>query len=269
MKKLKRAVNKRIVYMVVVLVFLFIVLIPTTNFRFSLPSEENQTVEEELSVSEEPDEYADIRKEMVETQMRSRDITDEGVLVVMESVPRHKFITDFLDQAYEDHPLPIGYSQTISQPYIVALMTQSLEPKSSDKVLEIGTGSGYQAAVLAELVDKVYTIEIIGALANISAKTLADLGYDNVEAKHADGYFGWEENSPFDAIIVTAAANHVPLPLIEQLKDGGKLVIPLASTTGFQTLTLITKKGTELETVFITGVRFVPMTGKAQKSQSN
>ena len=192
---------------------------------------------------------------------------DKDVLAVMENVPRHKFMPFFIDQAYEDHPVPIGYSQTISQPYIVALMTQELNIDSSYnyKVLEIGTGSGYQAAVLAGLVDKVYTIEIIKELADSAANTLKNLGYDNVEAKHADGYFGWEEKAPFDRIIITAAANHVPPPLIEQLKDNGKLIIPLASTIGFQTLTLITKKGDSLETVFITGVRFVPMTGEAQK----
>lgn len=183
----------------------------------------------------------------------------------MEKVPRHKFMPFYTDQAYNDHPVPIGYGQTISQPYIVALMTQLLDTKDSDKVLEIGTGSGYQAAVLAELVDKVYTIEIIEELANMAEQTLINLGYDNVEVKHADGYFGWEENAPFDAIIITAAANHIPPPLIEQLNDNGKLIIPLASAAGFQTLTLVTKKGDDLETRFITGVRFVPMTGAAQK----
>ncbi|MBW2991561.1 protein-L-isoaspartate(D-aspartate) O-methyltransferase [Candidatus Woesearchaeota archaeon] len=221
-------------------------------------------IAQEVNASE-PDEYAVLRKQMVDTQLRTRDISDEKVLAVMEKVPRHRLMYAFIDQAYEDHPVPIGYGQTISQPYIVALMTQELRVNSSDKVLEIGTGSGYQASVLAELVKNVYTIEIIEPLAIRANQTLKDLGYSNVEVMHADGYFGWEEKAPFDAIIITAAANHVPPPLIEQLKDGGRLIIPLASTTGFQTLILITKRGDELETRFITGVRFVPMTGEAQK----
>ena len=144
-------------------------------------------------------------------------------------------------------------------------MTQVLGVDENDEVLEIGTGSGYQAAVLSELVKEVYTIEIIEALANNAKNGLKNLNYKNIEVKHADGYFGWEEKGPFDAIIVTAAANHIPPPLLRQLKDNGKLVIPLGSTLTFQTLTLVTKKGNELETEFITGVRFVPLTGEAQK----
>ena len=264
MKRMTRRANKRIVVFALVSAVFLIVLISTTD-TFGPPQGENY-VPEEISVSGELDEYAHLRKQMVDAQLKRRDITHEGVLTVMEKVPRHKFMSDFLDQAYEDHPVPIGYGQTISQPYIVALMTQSLELKSSDRVLEIGTGSGYQAAVLAELVNEVYTIEIIEALADRASKTLASLGYNNVEVKHADGYFGWEENAPFDTIIVTAAANHVPPLLVDQLKEGGRLIIPLVSSAGFQTLILITKKGTELDTVFITGVRFVPMTGEAQKT---
>jgi protein-L-isoaspartate(D-aspartate) O-methyltransferase len=263
MKIMKKTANKVTIYFAAALVIILVVLIPAT-YMFTLPTEENHTAQE-LDVPEEPDEYTELRMQMVDTQLRNRDITDETVLNVMGKVPRHEFMPYLLEQAYEDHPVPIGYAQTISQPYIVALMTQSLELDSSDSVLEIGTGSGYQAAVLAELVDEVYTMEIIEALASRAAKTLTDLGYSNVEVKHADGYFGWDENAPFDAVIVTAASNHVPPPLIEQLKDGGKLIIPLASSAGFQTLTLITKNGTELEAVFITGVRFVPMTGEAQK----
>ena len=266
MKKMKKAVKKWLVVFVLVSAIFLLVSIPAID-TYNRTQVEND-VPAEIGVAEEPDGYAELRKRMVDTQLRRRDITNEGVLAVMGKVPRHKFMPDFLDQAYEDHAVPIGYSQTISQPYIVALMTQSLEPKGSDKVLEIGTGSGYQAAVLAELVDKVYTIEIIEALADRASKTLAGSGYDNVEFKHADGYYGWEENAPFDAVIVTAAANHVPPLLIDQLKDGGKLIIPLASSEGFQVLTLITKKGTELETVFITGVMFVPMTGEAQKTRA-
>ncbi len=214
------------------------------------------------------DEYVDARNRMMNSHLKGRDITDERVLEVMEKVPRHKFVSkNLVSGAYDDNPLPIGHGQTISQPYIVALMTQSLELDKEDRVLEIGTGSGYQAAVLAEIVEEVYTIEIIKELAESAEERLKNLGYENIKVKNGDGYFGWEENAKFDKIIITAAANHIPPPLLEQLKDGGELIIPLGSTLRFQTLTLVTKKGDELETEFITGVRFVPMTGQAQKSQ--
>ncbi len=213
---------------------------------------------------EKPDEYATIRQNIVETQLKARDINDEDVLRVMQMVKRHEFVPeDLKEKAYEDHPLPIGHGQTISQPYIVALMTQSLQVDKNDKVLEIGTGSGYQAAVLAELVKEVYTIEIVEELATSAKERLKNLGYGNIEVLHADGYFGWPDKAPFDKIIITAAVNHVPPPLLEQLKDGGKLILPLGSTLRFQTLTLVTKKGGDLQTEIITGVRFVPMTGKA------
>ena len=193
---------------------------------------------------------------MIETQLRIRDITDENVLDVMKKVLRHEFVPENMkNNAYEDKPLPIGYGQTISQPYIVALMTQSLELEEDDKVLEIGTGSGYQAAVMAELVEEVYTIEIIKELADAAKNRLNTLEYENIEVKHADGYFGWEEKAPFDAIIVTAAANHIPPPLLQQLKDGGKLIIPLGSTLRFQTLTIITKFGNETKKKLKTGAR--------------
>lgn len=214
--------------------------------------------------SEKFDQYPSLRKQMVDTQLRTRDISDEKVLNVMGKVPRHKFMPYFIEQAYEDHPVPIGYGQTISQPYIVALMTQELNVDKDDTVLEIGTGSGYQAAVLAELVKEVYTIEIIEELAQRANNTMTDLGYKNVIVKHGDGYFGWS-GKKFDTIIITAAANHVPPPLIKQLKEGGRLMMPLASPAGFQTLTLVTKANNNLETRFITGVRFVPMTGEMQK----
>ena len=210
-----------------------------------------------------PDRFAELRKRMVETQMRARDITDEKVLKIMEKVPRHEFVLpEFLDQAYADHPLPIGYGQTISQPYIVALMTQLLGIEPGDKVLEIGTGSGYQAAVLAELTDQVYTVEIIPELAESAATRLKRLGYTQVQVKNADGYYGWEEHAPFDAIIVTAAPDHVPQPLIQQLKDGGRLVIPVGPPGGYQTLWQITKKGDQVIAKNILGVRFVPLTGE-------
>lgn len=213
------------------------------------------------------DPFAKTRNRMVEQDLKGRDITDPTVLKVMEKVQRHFFVaTSQQKLAYNDHPLPIAEGQTISQPYIVALMTQVLKIKSGEKVLEIGTGSGYQAAVLAEITDKVYTIEIRKGLAEEAAARLKNLGYKDVKVKNADGYFGWEEHAPFDAIIVTAAANHIPPPLIKQLKDGGRLVIPLGSTTYYQTLTLVTKiKGDDLRVEHITGVAFVPMTGEVQK----
>lgn len=262
-KGLHRKWKRKIIFFIIFIIILFLILTEKTGINYV--SDQNIVVYG--PEVEEIDKYTPLRKEMVEKQLRNRDITDEKVLAAMEKVPRHKFMTQYLGQAYEDRPIPIGYGQTISQPYIVALMTQILDIDENDKVLEIGTGSGYQAAVLAELVDKVYTIEIIKELAERVDQTIKRLGYKNIEVKNADGYFGWNEKGPFDAIIITAAANHIPLPLIEQLKDGGKLVIPLGSTTSFQTLTLITKKGNELETRFITGVRFVPMTGQAQRSK--
>lgn len=215
------------------------------------------------------DEFFDERKYMVENHMRARDIYDERVLNVMEKVPRHRFVPENLvANAYDDRPLPIGYGQTISQPYIVALMTQELNVTKKDKALEIGTGSAYQAAVLAELVKEVYTIEIVEPLAKSAEQKLAREDYKNVQVKNADGYFGWEEKAPFDSIIITAAVNHIPPPLIEQLKEGGRLIIPLGSTREFQTLTLVTKRGNDLETRFITGVVFVPLTGEAEISKS-
>lgn len=208
-----------------------------------------------------PDPYLEARRRMVETQMRARDITDERVLAVMEKVPRHEFVLpETLNQAYADHPLPIDYNQTISQPYIVALMTQMLELQPGDKVLEIGTGSGYQAAVLAELTDQAVTIEIIPELARSARATLDRLGYDYVVSKQADGYWGWEEYAPFDAIIVTAAPDHVPQPLLNQLADGGRMVIPVGPPGGYQSLWIITREGDEFHNVNWGGVRFVPLT---------
>jgi protein-L-isoaspartate(D-aspartate) O-methyltransferase len=199
---------------------------------------------------------------MVETQMLARDITDEDVLAAMEAVPRHEFVPpEFVGQAYEDHPLPIGYGQTISQPYIVALMTQLLKIKRGDKVLEIGTGSGYQAAILGQLTDEVYTVEIIRELADLAEERLKRLGYANVHVKNADGYYGWEEHAPYDAIIVTAAPDHVPQPLVQQLKDGGRLVLPVGPPGGYQTLWQITREGEEVKSRNVTGVLFVPLTG--------
>jgi protein-L-isoaspartate(D-aspartate) O-methyltransferase len=186
------------------------------------------------------------------------------VLDAMGSVPRHEFVpADLRHLAYANRPLPIGYGQTISQPYIVAVMTALLDVDNEDIVLEVGTGSGYQAAVLAELVQRVYSIEIIPELAQRTQKQLRRLGYDNIETRVGDGYYGWEEHAPFDAIIVTAAAPRVPEPLKQQLKDGGRLVIPVGDEA--QELMVITRKGDTFEERRVLPVRFVPMTGKVRK----
>jgi protein-L-isoaspartate(D-aspartate) O-methyltransferase len=186
----------------------------------------------------------------------------------MGRIPRHLFVSPaYRDQAYEDYPLPIGEQQTISQPYIVALMTQWLGLKGGERVLEIGTGSGYQAAVLSALAGQVLSIEIHESLAALAARTLLDLGYKNVQVKSGDGYQGWPEMAPFDAIIVTCAASHVPPALFEQLREGGRLIIPLGSTLTVQTLTLVTKEKGKPRQAPILGVRFVPMTGEAQKKR--
>ncbi|MGB8953134.1 MAG: protein-L-isoaspartate(D-aspartate) O-methyltransferase [Candidatus Aminicenantales bacterium] len=212
------------------------------------------------------DVYVKRRREMVLRQLQARDITDKRVLEVMGRVPRHLFVGPSVrSRAYEDYPLPIDEGQTISQPYIVALMTQCLDLKGDERVLEIGTGSGYQAAVLAELVKEVFSIEIREPLARKASRTLQSLNTNNVRVKWADGYFGWEEHAPFDAIIVTCAANHIPPPLLKQLKEGGKLIIPVGSTLYFQTLTLITKIQGQPRVKYVSSVSFVPMTGEIQK----
>lgn len=209
------------------------------------------------------------RLNMVERDIKGRGVRDRRVLEAMSRIERHLFVdSSFINSAYNDHPLPIDEGQTISQPYVVALMTEALKLKATDRVLEIGTGSGYQAAVLGEIVSEVYTIEIRKKLAEKSGKLLRKLGHRNIMVKHADGYYGWEEHAPFDAIIVTAAANHVPPPLIKQLKEGGRLIIPLGSTVYFQMLTLATKKKGELEVEQMGGVAFVPMTGEAMKRKN-
>lgn len=259
MKKIKKTTKNKIIFIIIIMLILFVLIIRKTDY-----DKEVIEKEEQFGKLKGLDKYGIERKNMVDTQLKTRDIRDDKVLVVMERVERHKFVpANLIGQAYEDHPLPIGYGQTISQPYIVALMTQNLDVRTEDKVLEIGTGSGYQAAVLAELVKDVYTMEIVKELAESAAERLDNLGYENIKVKNADGYFGWEDYAPFDKIIITAAANHIPPSLLEQLEDDGKLIIPLGSTLRFQTLTLVTKKGDDLETEFITGVRFVPMTGKA------
>lgn len=212
------------------------------------------------------DPHLSSRRAMIRNDIGGRGIKDRKVLEAMEKVPRHLFVPEKLRQkAYADHPLPIGEGQTISQPYVVALMTEALQVKKDDRILEIGTGSGYQAAVLAVLAKEVFSIEIRESLARSATKLLRDIGYLNVKVKHADGYFGWEEYAPFDAIIITAAANHIPPPLIRQLKEGGTLILPLGSTVYYQTLTIARKKKGELELEQMGPVAFVPMTGEVAK----
>ncbi|MBN1872953.1 MAG: protein-L-isoaspartate(D-aspartate) O-methyltransferase [Anaerolineae bacterium] len=203
------------------------------------------------------------RLRMVEATIVQRNIADPDVLRAMRTVQRHRFVpAEYVEQAYGDHPLPIGYGQTISQPYVVAWMTERLELQAGEKVLEIGTGSGYQAAVLAELGDiEVYSIEIVAELAEQAAARLSDLGYTGVQVKQGDGYYGWEEHAPFDAIIVTAAPDHLPSPLVAQLKDGGRLIIPIGPQGSFQSLWQFVKEGDELKAYNLGDVSFVPFTG--------
>ena len=203
------------------------------------------------------------RMSMVETQLVPRGIRDPAVLDAMRRVPRHRFVPESeREQAYTDGPLEIGQGQTISQPYIVALMTELARPRRTMKVLEVGTGSGYQAAVLAEVVGEVYTIEILPELGRRAQALLEELGYDNVHVRVGDGYHGWPEEAPFDAIVVTAAPERVPQALLDQLRIGGRLVIPVGVWT--QELVRITRTPTGFERETITPVRFVPMTGKIQ-----
>lgn len=205
--------------------------------------------------------YDILRKRMIEQQLMARDITDERVLSAMLKVPRHLFVSeDQRSEAYNDYPLPIGYGQTISQPYMVAIMTQLLKLTGKEKVLEIGTGSGYQTAILAELADKVYTVEIIEELSMSAQYLLKELGYKNIEFKIGDGYLGWKEHAPYDVIIVTCGPEDIPQPLIDQLADGGRLVIPVGS--GFQTLTIVEKINNQLKKTESIDCRFVPMTRK-------
>ncbi|AKD05047.1 protein-L-isoaspartate(D-aspartate) O-methyltransferase [Pontibacter korlensis] len=215
---------------------------------------------------QEKDIYKERREEMVRKSIERRGVDDKAVLKAMRTVKRHLFVpSSQVEAAYEDHPLPIGAGQTISQPYMVAFMTEVIRPNPQMKVLEIGTGNGYQAAVLAEIVKEVYTIEIIPELGQSAAKRLKTLGYDNVQVKVGNGYHGWPEHAPFDAIVVTAAAEAVPPPLLAQLKDGGRMVIPIGSTSQTQTLTLIEKKKGKALTTKLMPVLFVPFTGGDKK----
>jgi protein-L-isoaspartate(D-aspartate) O-methyltransferase len=210
--------------------------------------------------------YAARRRDMVEQQLRQRDITDARILKVMGEIPRHLFVEpENREYAYEDHPVPIGDGQTISQPYIVALMTQCLKVGGSEKILEVGTGSGYQAAVLAGLGALVYTIEIKASLAKKAEAVLTRLGLVHVHIRAGDGYFGWPEEAPFDAVIVTCAAERVPDPLFAQLRDGGRLIIPVGKEGEVQTLTIYTKVKGVPRAEQVIPVLFVPMTGTIKK----
>lgn len=210
------------------------------------------------------DESAEVaRRRMVDEQLRARDIVDQRVLTAMGRVPRHLFVEPALERfAYEDRPLSIGAGQTISQPYIVALMTQLLQVQPSHRILEVGTGSGYQAAVLAEMAAEVYTVEIIPSLAEGARARLEALGYRNVRVRQGDGYEGWPEFAPFDGIVVTAGAPQIPPPLIEQLREGGRMAIPVGMAGGTQDLILGEKRGGKLQTRSIAPVLFVPLTGR-------
>ena len=210
------------------------------------------------------------RRQMVVQQIRARGIQDPCVLDALHTVPRHAFVPEaYRDQAYSDSPLPISHGQTISQPYIVAFMTEALHLDRDSRVLEVGTGSGYQAAVCAEIAPEVYTVEIVPELARSAERTLSELGYTNVHVRAGDGFFGWEDKAPFDAIIGTAAAGQIPRPLLEQLKPDGRMILPCEDANGWQYLVLITKdERGQLSQKRILPVRFVPMTGQVQKPRT-
>jgi len=236
------------------------------------PQEKNQSTSSsetkgsaEMAKKSPEDLFAKRREEMVKTQIEARGVKDPLTLQAMRKVPRHLLVPEkFWGEAYNDYPLPIGSGQTISQPYIVAFMTEQLALKGGEKVLEIGTGSGYQAAVLAEIAGEVYTIEIICALANSAQEKLNEMGYKNISVKCADGYQGWPEKAPFDAIIVTAAPGKIPEPLLDQLKPGGRMIIPVGEYA--QELILVKKKPDgAIEKQAVLPVRFVPMTGEVEK----
>ena len=235
--------------------FLIVALAAVLFFLFSTP---------EAASWDEPEEMRQRRLDMVRRQIAARGIRDKDVLEAMRTVPRHLFVPQSMqERAYADSPLPIDAGQTISQPYIVALMTELLELEPQQRILEIGTGSGYQAAVLSVLVEEVFSIEIKEILHRQATERLEELGYGNVRTLYGDGYFGWEEEAPFDGIMITASVDHVPPPLLEQLVDGGKIVLPLGHPFSFQNLVVVTKEGEDYRLRQVTGVLFVPMTGKA------
>jgi protein-L-isoaspartate(D-aspartate) O-methyltransferase len=213
-----------------------------------------------LGLAAETEDFARLRNQMVTHQIIARGVADPGVIKAMRKVKRHLFVPKrYQAYSYDDHPLPIGEGQTISQPYIVAFMTEALGLSPRDRVLEIGTGSGYQAAILAELVDKVYTIEIVKILAKRATQTLEKQGYKNIAVKEGDGYKGWPEKAPFDAIIVTCAPENIPGPLVQQLKEGGRMIIPVGKAGSIQRLVTLTKKDGKIKKHGEMFVRFVPM----------
>ncbi len=249
--------------------YLWIPILLVLLFSFSCKETKNSRESKGKEAQMMPDEshsdiYSEERDSMVRIQIEARGVKDTLVLSAMRKVPRHFFVPqNWRDQSYSDGPLPIGEGQTISQPYIVALMTELLSLKGGEKVLEIGTGSGYQAAILAEITKEVYTIEIICSLAEKAEKSLKEMGYKNITVKCADGYQGWKEHAPFDGIIVTAAPDHIPQPLMDQLKVGGRLVIPVGEV--LQELMVVIKTETGIKKMDTIPVRFVPMTGEAEK----
>jgi protein-L-isoaspartate(D-aspartate) O-methyltransferase len=265
-----RSVQARRLLLGIALVLLAVVLILAlvrafgagTEVALQTPAPADKSTPALAIVPSPTDAFLDLRLAMVGQQIEGRGVTDPAVLEVMRRVPRQLFVpADEISMAYGDYPLPIGYGQTISQPYIVALMTESLEVKTGDRVLEIGTGSGYQAAILAELGAEVYTMEIIPELAQQAAERLRSLGYDKMQVRNADGYFGWQEHAPYDAIIVTAAPDHLPQELLSQLRDGGRLVIPIGPQGAIQTLWLFQKSEGEVSARNLGQVMFVPLTG--------
>jgi protein-L-isoaspartate(D-aspartate) O-methyltransferase len=240
---------------------LLLVVIGVGVFFAFRSSEQSPGTSSDRASSAGEDGFAAQRVDMVERQIADRGVEDRRVLAAMSAVPRHEFVPrGQVERAYADGPLPIGFGQTISQPYIVALMTELAQVRKRDKVLEIGTGSGYQAAVLAELTDGVYSVEIVPELARSAAARLRRLGYTSARVRGGDGYFGWDRHSPFDAILVTAAPDHVPPPLIRQLKEGGRMVIPVGQPGSYQTLWRIRKTGARVVSENVTGVAFVPLT---------
>ena len=239
---------------------LFFVLLITVVFPAQLIAE----IQEDLP------QYQAARKRMIVSQIESRGITDKNVLNSMAKVPRHRFVPEELaSKAYTDRPLPIGQGQTISQPYIVALMTESLNLTGEERVLEIGTGSGYQAAILAKVAKEIFTIEIKEKLHKKASNVLHSMDFVNIQTRHGDGYFGWVEAAPFDCIMITAAIDHIPPPLLKQLKNGGRLILPLGNPFSYQNLSLVTKKNGDFTVKQITGVLFVPMTGYALDLKRN
>jgi protein-L-isoaspartate(D-aspartate) O-methyltransferase len=256
--------NPRIVYNACMKACVSIFLVLCFTLLCCVKSEGEKQIEPSAEGNTVDDYYKSARLHMVDAQMRKRGLSDNRVLKALETVPRHRFVPgDQVSNAYADHPLSIGYGQTISQPYIVALMTECLGLEPGDRVLEVGTGSGYQAAVLAELVEKVYSIEIVEPLGLSARDRLIELGYSNVEVRIGDGYLGWPEAAPFDAIIVTAAPETIPQPLIDQLADGASMVVPVG--LHYQELILLTKKKGKVHQRSIANVRFVPMVSEPGK----